>query len=119
MPPPTSDAYFVCRTCRTSFLYTAIEREARASAGEKGPDQCPACAALDRLTRRHAGRLERYDRRRGFGFIRDDDGSAIFVHASALGAKRGAFPRPGMRLSYTVETGERGPRAIAVVALDN
>lgn len=115
---PTGDTYLICRTCRTSFLYTARERMAGTAAGAALPDQCPACAALDRLTRRHSGSLERYDRRRGFGFIRDDDGSAVFVHASALRAKRGAVPRQGMRLTFVLEMSDRGPRAIDVIPLE-
>ncbi|MHB1318673.1 MAG: cold-shock protein [Anaerolineae bacterium] len=118
MPPPTGDTYLVCCSCRTSFLYTAAERQAAVGGGGSLPDRCPACAALDRLTRRHSGRLESYDRRRGFGFIRDDDGTAVFVHASALGVKRGAIPKLGMRLTFVPELGERGPRAIDVLPVE-
>lgn len=118
MPPINKDTYLVCRVCGTSFLYTANERMAGTAEGSAAPDQCPACVALDRLTRRHSGRLERYNRRRGFGFIRDDDGTAVFVHASALGVKRGAIARQGLRLTFMLEQDERGPRATEVLPVE-
>jgi CspA family cold shock protein len=118
MPPSSRDTYRVCRTCHTSFLVTAGERQARSAPDVPAPEQCPACRALDRLVQRHTGRLERYDRRRGFGFIEDDDGTSVFVHASALGVTRGSHLPDGTRLSYYVEHGQRGPRASAVIALE-
>ena len=117
MPQSSTDSYRVCRTCRTAVLVTAGERQDRPGPEVTVPDQCPACRALERLAQRHTGRLERYDRRRGFGFIQEDDGTTVFVHASALGVSRGNHLPNGTRLSYYVEQDERGPRATAVIVL--
>ncbi len=114
MSTSMTDTYLHCHTCHNSFLYTVEERRKRGAAGLAPPSQCPGCLALNALTSRHMGTLERYNRRRGYGFIRDDDGDSVFVHASALGVKRGSFIEPGTRLSYCVERDERGPRAVAV-----
>jgi cold shock CspA family protein len=110
MPGTPRDTYHLCRTCHMSYLVTAGERQFRPAPDGTAPDQCPACRALDRLAQRHTGRLERYDKRRGFGFIRDDDGTSVFVHASAPA---------GTRLRYYVEQGDRGPRATAVFTLES
>ena len=69
---------------------------------------------MDALASRHTGTFERYNRRRGYGFIRDDNGDSVFIHAAAPGVRQGSFIQPGTRLSYYVERDERGPRAVAV-----
>lgn len=109
-----SDRYLTCRTCGNTFLYTVRAQRADRLAQRPQPAQCPGCLALDTLTVRHAGTLTRYNRSRGFGFIRDDDGQTVFVHASELGARRGMAPTMGTRLTYYVEQSERGPRACGV-----
>jgi CspA family cold shock protein len=59
------------------------------------------------------GKVRFFDEGRGFGFITGDDGSDVFLHASALPAGVAA-PRPGTRVEYDVADGKRGPSALAV-----
>lgn len=63
------------------------------------------------------GKVKWFDAERGFGFIASDDGSEVFLHASALSADVAA-PKPGSRVEFGVADGKRGPSALAVVLLD-
>ena len=62
------------------------------------------------------GKVKWFDTERGFGFIADEDGHEVFLHASALPA--GATVKPGSRVEFGVADGRRGPQALAVTVLD-
>lgn len=60
------------------------------------------------------GVVVRFDDDRGFGFIRTPDlTDDVFVHVSAI--QGGRRLRPGQRVRFSVEPGDRGPRAVRVV----
>lgn len=63
------------------------------------------------------GTLVRWEKDRGFGFIRSPEVSAdVFVHLRDF-ADRGTTPQVGMKLSFEeIHVGGKGPRAMAVVA---
>ncbi|RIX84741.1 DUF1294 domain-containing protein [Acidovorax cavernicola] len=63
------------------------------------------------------GTLVRWEKDRGFGFIRSPEVSAdVFVHLRDF-ADRSAAPQVGMKLSFEeIHVGGKGPRAMAVVA---
>ncbi len=63
------------------------------------------------------GKVKWFDTERGFGFIAGDDGSEVFLHASAL-PTGAAAPKPGARVDYGVADGRRGPQALAVTLLE-
>ncbi len=112
------DLYLVCRSCSNRFLYSREEQRQAAVADADGaapPRVCPACRALEQLTRRRTGVIEWYNRQRGYGFIQQDDGSSVFVHASEFRESGPVRPRKGMAVSYQVQITDRGPRAIDVV----
>lgn len=63
------------------------------------------------------GKVKWYDADKGFGFVTDDAGGDVFLHANALPAGTPA-PRPGTRLEFSVAQGRRGAQAMQVTVLD-
>jgi CspA family cold shock protein len=63
------------------------------------------------------GKVKWFDTTKGFGFLADDDGGEVFVHASALPAGVEAL-KPGSRVEFGVAQGKRGLQALSVRLLD-
>lgn len=67
------------------------------------------------------GIVTRFNDERGFGFIRVGDGRRdIFVHFTGIrmpGVRKTL--REGQRVEFDLAEGERGPKAVDVVALDD
>jgi CspA family cold shock protein len=54
----------------------------------------------------------RYERNSGFGFIRTSAGEEFFVHHTDLSDRE--FLVAGQEVEFSIERGERGPRAVRV-----
>lgn len=63
-----------------------------------------------------SGKVKWFDAERGFGFIASEDGSEVFLHASAL--PEGAVVKPGAKVDFAVADGRRGPQALQVTLMD-
>lgn len=63
-----------------------------------------------------SGKVKWFDAERGFGFIASEDGSEVFLHASAL--PEGAVVKPGAKVEFSVADGRRGPQALQVTLAD-
>lgn len=59
------------------------------------------------------GIVKFYDIRKGFGFIRGDDGHTIFVHKSAI-PFFDIFLLPGEIVEYQIDTSDKGPKAVDI-----
>lgn len=63
------------------------------------------------------GKVKWYDQDKGFGFLADDEGGDVFLHANAL--PEGALPlKPGTRVEFGIVEGRRGNQALSVRVLD-
>ena len=59
------------------------------------------------------GKVKFYDETKGFGFITsDEDGKEYFVHQTGL--KEGVRLQDGDEVTFDVEEGDRGPKAVNV-----
>ncbi len=57
------------------------------------------------------GTVKMFNERKGFGFIKQDDGEEVFVHHSAIDEPGFKTLTEGERVSFEVEQGDKGPRA--------
>ncbi|MFD1721410.1 cold-shock protein [Amnibacterium endophyticum] len=62
------------------------------------------------------GRVKFYDDVKGFGFIAAEDGSEVFLHASAL--PQGTSVKKGSRVEFGIADGRRGAQALSVRVLE-
>jgi len=58
------------------------------------------------------GKVKFFNEMKGFGFITADDGKEYFVHESGL--KEGTTITEGDSVTFDVEQGDRGPKAVNV-----
>ena len=65
------------------------------------------------------GSVARFDCRRGYGFvIPDDGGEDVFVHQNNINMDGFRYLQPGERVSYEMEVGEKGMKAVSVTLLE-
>lgn len=58
------------------------------------------------------GTVKFFNKSKGFGFITGEDGKDYFVHQT--GVAEGVFLRDEDAVTFEVEEGERGPKAVDV-----
>jgi CspA family cold shock protein len=58
------------------------------------------------------GTVKFFNEKKGFGFISGEDGKDVFVHMSAL--EEGTTLHDNDAVTFEVEQGDKGPRAINV-----
>jgi CspA family cold shock protein len=59
-----------------------------------------------------------FDAEKGFGFLSQDDGPDVYVHADALPAGAAKTLKAGTRVEFGIAQGRRGDQALQVKILD-
>jgi cold shock protein len=62
-----------------------------------------------------SGKVKWFNEAKGFGFITGEDGEDLFVHYSSIQSNGFKSLAEGDSVSYDVEKGPKGPKAINVV----
>lgn len=62
----------------------------------------------------HKGKIKKLIRERGFGFIDDTDGRAVFFHQSSLVGIQFDALKGDETVEFEVENSDKGPRAVNV-----
>ena len=63
------------------------------------------------------GVVKWFNESKGYGFISTEDGSDVFVHYSSIQGNGYKSLAEGDSVSFDVEKGPKGPKAVNVVAL--
>ncbi len=63
------------------------------------------------------GNVKWFDEKKGFGFIGQEDGPDVFVHHSGINATGFKSLSDGDKVTFDIEQGEKGPRAVNVTAV--
>ena len=64
------------------------------------------------------GTVKWFNEKKGYGFIEQEEGgSDVFVHHSGINAAGFKTLREGERVSFDIEPGQKGPRAVNVTVV--
>ena len=63
------------------------------------------------------GTVKWFNKNKGYGFIASDDGSDVFIHYSSIQNNEFKSLAEGESVSFDIESGPKGPKAINVVKI--
>ena len=112
------DRLLTCESCGIRFLLTARQLRSHSADGSSLPDVCSGCAALNALVARQRGTVKWFNVRKGYGFLRGENGQDVFLHASGVCVPASARLRSGQAVEFIIEQSERGPIAREVTRIE-
>ena len=62
-----------------------------------------------------SGTVKWFNDKKGYGFIESDDGGDVFVHHTSIQGSGFKSISEGERVTFEVEQGDKGPKAVNVV----
>ncbi|MBG0777352.1 MAG: cold-shock protein [Desulfovibrionaceae bacterium] len=62
----------------------------------------------------HEGVVKWFNEKKGFGFIKRDEGEDVFVHYTAIKDEGFRTLQEGQRVSFDIEEGDKGMKALNV-----
>lgn len=71
------------------------------------------------MSERETGTVKWFNEAKGYGFISRESGGDVFVHYSDIQGSGFRTLREGQRVEFSVQQGEKGPKAVDVRALDS
>ena len=66
------------------------------------------------MSERRNGIVKWFNTKKGYGFIRTDDGQDVFVHYSAIQGEDFKSLRENQKVEFDVVKGQKGPQAMNV-----
>jgi CspA family cold shock protein len=63
------------------------------------------------------GIVKWFNERKGYGFIGQEDGPDVFVHHSGINGAGFKSLKEGDEVTFDIEQGEKGPRAVNVTVV--
>ena len=63
------------------------------------------------------GIVKWFNERKGYGFIEQNEGPDVFVHHSGINATGFKSLNEGDRVTFDIEEGQKGPRAVNVTVI--
>jgi CspA family cold shock protein len=63
------------------------------------------------------GIVKWFNERKGYGFIEQEEGPDVFVHHTGINASGFRSLNEGDRVSFDLEDGQKGPRAVNVTVV--
>lgn len=141
------DTWAICTKCGKQFVFRIEDQRRQAARGEEitPPELCPSCSGTTRAEYSpqprseprprprveqkpktavalepgpHEGAVKWYDTEKGYGFIVHHSGDEIFFHRTGIApGEQPVFP-DGARVTYIIETTEKGPQAVNVARMD-
>ena len=63
------------------------------------------------------GMVKWFNEKKGFGFIEQDEGPDVFVHHTGINATGFKTLNEGEQVSFDIEQGPKGPRAVNVTVV--
>jgi len=63
------------------------------------------------------GTVKWFNESKGFGFVTTDEGQDVFAHFSAIQGEGFKTLAEGQAVSFDIEEGDKGPRAVNIVKI--